>query len=273
MYLKELSLFIKKEQAPEQFQIDSEIYGFHYGDHNNEKSIKRVMLTVNLSLKSLHYAVKNKINFIISLNGLVNESIKNFKPNLINKLSILSKYPISIFVLGYPFYIAEGGVSNTIMDALYLKLDHPFEIKNYKGFHIPIGRICIPNLYTDSNERFTLEKLIHRVDSNLNIKPILYLGELKKEINSICIVSGEDLFIRYFDELLSEGCDCYITEKTNKSTISHAFDLGINLIEFSFFNCELLALSKLCNFLSLKFPYDEFYIYNSRNPLKKYTTL
>jgi len=151
MYLEELGLFLKKEVAPEQFQIDSEIYGFHYGHYNNDKIIKRVMLTVDLSLKALHFAIKNKINLIISLNGLVNESIKNFKPSLINKLSILSKYPISIFVLGYPFYAAEGGINDTMMDALYLKLDHPFEIKNYKGFHIPIGRICIPNLYPDSN--------------------------------------------------------------------------------------------------------------------------
>ncbi len=273
MYLEELSLFIKEEVAPQQFQKDSDIYGFHYGDYNNKKIIKRVMFSVDLSLKALHFAIKNKVNLIISLNGLVNESIKNFKPNLINKLSILSKYPISIFVLGYPFYAAEGGINDTIMDALNLKLNHPFEIKNYKGFHIPIGRICIPTLYPDSKESFTLEKLIHRVDSNLNIKPIRYLGELKKELNSICIVSGEDFLVKYFDELLNEGCDCYITEKINKAIISYAFDLGVNLLEFSFFNCELLALNKLCNFLSLKFPYDEFYFFNSRNPLKTYKTL
>lgn len=270
MLLNELDQFIKYEIAPLEFHYDSEIYGYHYGAHSNNKFIKKVMLTVDLSLNALHFAIKNKINLIISLNGLIFQSIKNFTPNLINKLSILSKYPISIFVLGFPFYIAEGGIIDMILEALFLKLDHPFEVKNSKGFNIPVGRICIPNKYPNPIEPFTLQKLIDRIESNLNIQPIRYIGELKKEITNICIISGENLFIKYFDQLLTQRCDCYITENTNKSTINYAFDLGLNLIEFSFFNCEILALQKLRNILSLKFPYDDFYVYNSINPLKLY---
>ena len=270
MHLDEIEFLLKKEIAPKEFRNDSEIYGFHYGNDNRSKSIKKVMLTMDLNLNAIHFAAKNKINLIISLNGLIKESIKNFKPELINKLSILSKYPLTIFVLGSAFYAAEGGILDMILDILYLKLDSPLELKNQHGFKIPIGRICIPNLYPGTNENFTLEKLINRIDSNLKIKPILYLGKLKKEINSICIIGAEDLFLKYYYELFSKNYDCFITESTNKSIISYAFDLGINLIEFSFYNCEILALKKLCNYLSLKFPYDEFYLFNSNNPLKLY---
>ncbi|TFG17252.1 MAG: hypothetical protein EU531_03910 [Promethearchaeota archaeon] len=271
MHLDEIELFLKKEIAPEQFRKDSEIYGFHYGNYSKSKLIKKVMLTMDLNLNALHFAAKNKINLIISLNGLIKDSIKNFKPDLINKLSVLSKYPLTIFVLGSAFYAAEGGILDMILDILYLKLDSPLELKNQHGFKIPVGRICIPNFYPGTNETFTLEKLINRIDSNLKIKPILYLGKLKKEVNSICVIGTEGLFLKYYDEFFSEDCDCFITESTNKSIISLAFDLGINLIEFSFFNCEILALKKLCNYLSLKFPYDEFYLFNSNNPLKLYT--
>ena len=271
MILEEIESFIKNNIAPEEYRMESEIYGFHYGSCGNDKLIKKVMLTVDLNLNAIHFAIKNKINLIISLNGLINGSIKNFKPYLINKISILSKYPISIFVLGSAFYAAEGGILDLILKTLFLKIERPLEIANQYGYNIPVGRICIPNHYPNSKKTFTLENLINRIDTYLKVKPIHYLGVLKKEVSSICIIGGEDLFIRHFDTLLSHNCDCYITERTNKSIISHAFDLCINLIEFSFFNCELLALKKLCNHLSLKFPYDEFYLFNSRNPLKLYT--
>jgi len=270
MHLEEIEAFIKKEIAPEEYRMDSEIYGFHYGNCDNNKLISKVMLTVDLSLNALHFAVKNRVNLIISLNGLINVPIRNFKPNLINKISLLSKYPLSIFVLGSPFYMAEGGIIDLILETLFLKLERPLEIETKNGYNIPVGRICLPNLYPNSNETFTLENLIKRIDSNLKIKPIRYLGELRKEINSICIISGEDLFIKYFDTLLNYKCDCFIIEKTNKITNNYAFDLGVNLIEFSFFKCEILALKNLCNYLSLKFPYDEFYLFNSRSPLKLY---
>lgn len=270
MQLEEIELFIKKEIAPEEFRLNSEIYGFHYGNSNNNKLIKKIMLTVDLSLNALQFAIENKINLIISLNGLINEPIKNFKPYLINKISILSKYPLSVFVLGSAFYVAEDGILDLILEALFLKLERPLEISNQNGYKIPVGRYCIPNFYPNSKESFTLENLIKRINSYLKIKPICYLGELKKEISSICILGGEQLFINYYDLILNQKCDCFITEKTNKSVVSYAYDIGINLIEFSFFNCEVLALKKLCNHLSLKFPYDEFYVFNSRNPLKLY---
>ncbi len=270
MNLEEIRLLIEKEVSPKQYQLDSEIYGFHYGAVNNKKNLKKIMLTVDLSLNALYFAIKNKINFIISINGLITNSIKNFKPNLINKLSILSKYPISIFVLGSSFVAAEGGVSDTIMDALFLNLDHSFEIRCNNNHIIPIGRVCAPNPYPGVNETFNLESLIKRIRSNLKIQSIFYLGELKKKISKICIIGGEDLFIKYFDEALNQKCDCYITGRVNRSICNQAFDLGINIIEIPFFNCEILALKKMCNFLSLKFPYDEFFLFNSKNPLKLY---
>jgi putative NIF3 family GTP cyclohydrolase 1 type 2 len=294
MNLEELKLLLEKEISPIIFKKPSEVYGFHYSNSVYKKKIKKIMITRDLNLNSLHFAIKNKINLIISLKGLIHKPIIDFNPNLINKLSLLSKYPISIFVLSsspnlinklsllskYPisifvlsssFYAAEGGISDTIIEALFLKLDHPVEIKNSNGISIPIGRICIPNFYPGISKPFTLENLIERIRSNMNINSILYLGEIKSIINRICIIGGENFFDKHLDEILTQGCDCFITERVKRSTIDYLNDLGLNFIEIPFFNCEVLALKKLCNYLSLKFPYDEFCLFNSRNPLKLYT--
>jgi len=271
MNLEELKLLLEKEISPIIFKKPSEVYGFHYSNSVYKKKIKKIMITRDLNLKSLHFAIKNKINLIISLKGLIHKPIIDFNPNLINKLSLLSKYPISIFVLSSSFYAAEGGISDTIIEALFLKLDHSVEIKNSNGISIPIGRICIPNFYPGISKPFTLENLIERIRSNMNINSILYLGEIKSIINRICIIGGENFFDKHLDEILTQGCDCFITERVKRSTIDYLNDLGLNFIEIPFFNCEVLALKKLCNYLSLKFPYDEFCLFNSRNPLKLYT--
>ena len=52
------------------------------------------------------------------------------------------------------------------METLYLKLDKPFNIKNDSGEIIPIGRICLPNSYTQTEKALTLENLLKRIKSN-----------------------------------------------------------------------------------------------------------
>ena len=57
------------------------------------------MLTIDLSLDAIHQAIKKKTNLIISYHGLIKNPIIKFKKNLVDKLSLLSRNPITIFVL------------------------------------------------------------------------------------------------------------------------------------------------------------------------------
>ena len=141
MYLKEIVLLLEKKLSPKLFKLNSEVYGIQYGNSNPKKIIKKVMITLDLSIEAIHFAIIKKVNLIISYRGLIDKPIKNFNQNLVNKLSLLSKYPISIFVLNSSFIAAEEGISDTIMEALYFDLDRTFDIKNKIGEKIPIGRI------------------------------------------------------------------------------------------------------------------------------------
>ena len=132
MFLNEIKNLLENELSPKIYNFNSEIYGIHYGKISNKKIIKKVMITVDLNLESIHFALKNKINLIISIHGLINKPIKKFNTELINKLTLLSKFPIHIFVLNKTFIAANGGISDTIMEVLYLKLDKPFMIRNKK---------------------------------------------------------------------------------------------------------------------------------------------
>jgi dinuclear metal center YbgI/SA1388 family protein len=267
MYLEEIETILKNRISPKCYQMDSEIYGFHYNRSNGEKIVKKIMITVDLSLETIHCAIKSKANLIISHHGLFQKTLRNFDPHLINKLSLLSRYPISIYILNTPFIAAEGGISETIMEAMYLKLERPLNIKNSKGIKIPIGRICYPEMYPGKQGKMNLETLLKRMKVNLNMKSIPYVGTLNKEINRIGIVGGSYVNEYLIRKIVRKGCDCYISFNIDHHLASLARDIGLVLIEASHYNSEIIALRKLCNYFSLEFPHTEFILFESKNPI------
>ena len=258
MFLQEIKTILTNKLCPKIFKLNSEIYGLHYHKGRTNKLIKKVMLTIDLSIEAIHFAIKNKINLIISHHSLI------------NKLSLLSKYPISIFVLNSSFIASEGGISDTIVNILYLKVEGTFEIKNNFESKIPIGRICSPINYLNRNNPFTLEDLIERIRTNLDLKYIVYVGELTNIIKRICIIGGDISKAEYIKKAINIGCDCYISGKIDYNDAIFARDMGINLIEVSHYKTEILAMKKLNNLLSLEFPEIEFLLFESKDPFKTY---
>ena len=270
MLLQEIKTILTQKLSPKAFRINSELYGLHYDKGKNNKIVKKVMLTIDLSLEAIHYALKQKVNLIITNHSLIEKPISKFRQNLINKLSLLSKYPISVFVLNSSFIGAEGGVSDTLVNALYLKLEDTFEIKNKEGIKIPIGRICSPIHYPNKNQSFTLEDLIQRIKSNLNLKYVSFVGNLKNTIRKICVIGGHISNAKCINKAMNKGCDCYISEKVNYFDAVFARDIGLSLIETSHYWNGILATKKLSNILSLEFPEVEFMLFESKNPFNTY---
>jgi len=270
MFLEEIKAIFEKRLAPKLYRKNSEIYGIQYGKKNSNKTIKKIMFTIDLSLEAIHFALKKKVNLIISHHSLVNKPIGYFDQNLINKLALLSKFPISIFVLNSPFIAAEGGITDTILEALYLKLDKTFNIKINNGEKVPIGRICLPKKYPNQNQPFNLEDLIKRIKTNLNLEYVSYVGDLKKEIKKICIIGGDSPNKDLLKRILDKGCDCFISGRFSYFDAVFARDIGLTLIETSHYKNEILAFKKICNLLSLEFPYDEFILFDSKDPYKTY---
>jgi putative NIF3 family GTP cyclohydrolase 1 type 2 len=271
MFYDEIESLIEEKFSPKTYQFNSDFYGLYYGQVNDKKHIKKLLFTVDLNLESIHYAVKNKINLIISLHGLTKEPIKNFDQLLINKLALLSKYPLLVYVLNSSFIAAEGGISDTLMEALYLNLERPFYIKNNRSEKIPIGRICTPNSFLQGEKALTIENLLKRIKSNLNIEKISFVGRSNSEINRVSVLATESVDIHYLRKALKKGCNCFISGNFNHKLANYAKDTGLNLIGISLYNCNTIALKKMHNLLSLEFPRDEFHFYEAKNPIQVYS--
>lgn len=267
MYLEEIATLLENCLSPRIFRLKNDFYGIQYGD-TQKKFLKKIMLTVDLTLNSIHYAVKNKINLIITLQGLLNKPITSFNRHLINKLTLLTKQPIKIFVLENSFTAAEGGVSDTIMEALYLEPIKTFDLIQGNGENIPIGRFCQPKLYPRDKQPFRLEDLIKRIKTNFELSRIPYVGNLSNKIETICVIGGEINKITYLEELLQVNCDCLISGKINHVEAVFSQENGISLVEISYYKIAYMAMKRLYNVLSLEFPRDEFFFFPSENPIK-----
>ncbi len=270
MLYKDLRMILETRIAPKKFKMTNEYYGLQYGEINDNKQIKRILITLDANLEVIHYSIKCKVDLIISHHGFLIKPISYINKNLINKLNLLSNYPIKIYILNSSFIAAEEGISKTISDVLYLKIDNIFKIRNKEKKAIPIGRISLPLYLPNDNQEITLETLLKRIKSNFNMNNISYVGNLKRKINKICIVGGDTNNINYIEKILKNKCDCYISSNINHKIAMYAKEVGICLINISHHNAELYALKKLYNFLSLEFPYDEFLFFDSQDPFRNY---
>jgi putative NIF3 family GTP cyclohydrolase 1 type 2 len=153
------------------------------------------------------------------------------------------------------------------MESLYLKLEQTLNVKNNRGDSVPIGRICVPNSYTESNKIMTLDNLLKRIKSNLEVEEVLFVGELNSEVKKICIVGEDKLNINYLRKALKNECDCYISGYFDNQIASYAKESRLNLIGISLYNCNTIALKRMHNILSLAFPHDDFYFFESRDPI------
>ena len=270
MFFEEINSLLRNRLSPEENKLKNEYYGLQYGNKNSNNIIKKVMLTLDLNLKAIHFATLNRVNLIISYRGLINKPLQCFNQNLVNKLSLLSKYPVSIYVLNSSFISAEGGISDVIMEVLYLDLDRTFDVINDNGEIIPLGRICLPKSYPNQKTPMKLEDLLKRINVNLEVEKISYIGKLNKTIKKICIIGGMFTNIKYLEKIINLGCDCYISCKFNYKEALFAREMGLILIKIPHYNCEIKAMKRLCNILSLEFPNDEIFLYESNNPINIY---
>ena len=225
------------------------------------------MLTVDLNIDAIRYVINNKIGFVISYYGLISNPVKIFPTILVKKLLLLSRFPISVFALGKPYVTADNGVCDIIADELYLNNSEILSITNKSGKRISIGRICSPQLYPNQTESFQLKHLLERAKNNVESSIIMHIGELEKNVEKIAIVGIERVNINILIELKKLNIDCLISAGTlgqRESILAN--DLKLSVVSLSFFDCIKKALEKLQTVLSLEFPNEEFFLYDSKNP-------
>lgn len=272
MSVSDIISYIEEAFDVKHYNINSKRFGLEYRNNNskNNYQIKRILVTLAITYESLIYAIKNKINLIITYYGLIDKPIKNFDRYLIKKLNLLSKCSSSIYTFNTSIIASEYGTSATLAEILFLKTDNLFKINSDNHNSIPVGRICIPKKYPISNANFLFEDLIKRVKNNLELENLSYIGDLNKKINKICILASKCPEIRKIKKIINSGCDSLVCCGINTQEAIFAKELNFNLINIPFFKILKLTLRKFYKILSLEFPNHKIFYFDSKYPLIKY---
>ncbi|MBD3343031.1 MAG: hypothetical protein GF353_28295 [Candidatus Lokiarchaeota archaeon] len=267
MLLKELITLLDDEISPQTYSSEKEFHGIQYGTFKENKPIHKILITIDLNKKAIHHAVVKKYNLIISFNPLLREPILKFNSNLINKLNLLSNYPMIIYILNAAFYMGSYGIFDTIQNVLYLEIEDLLETTTNE-ISVNLGIVCKPKFYPDQEKPFLLLNLLSRIKNVISSEKIRFIGNLKCEIEKICIIRGKTINSKILNELEEIGCNCIISDQLDYQEASYLNDIGMTFLEFPRYYSTTISLKKLTNYLSLHFPREEFTYFDSENPFK-----
>ncbi|MFX0072566.1 MAG: Nif3-like dinuclear metal center hexameric protein, partial [Candidatus Hermodarchaeota archaeon] len=82
MHLGEIISLLETKLSPKIYSLDNDFHGIQYGESELNRKIKKIMLTLDLSLDSIHNAIIKKVNLIISYRSLIRKPIYSFNKNL-----------------------------------------------------------------------------------------------------------------------------------------------------------------------------------------------
>lgn len=187
------------------------------------KTVNKVLISLDVTLKTVEYAKENGFDTIISHHPLVFKSQKSLTPANFtqNKLIELVKANIGVMSFHTRLDASTNGVNDILCKILNLS-------NIEKDSCDPIGRIGY------LKEEISLHDFAIDVKNALNSPFVLYSGKLP--VNKIYVVGGDGKDL--IENAINLGCDTIITGRGSYNTSIDACDMGINIVEAGHFFTE-----------------------------------
>ncbi|RKX60064.1 MAG: Nif3-like dinuclear metal center hexameric protein [Thermodesulfobacteriota bacterium] len=214
--VKEIWEFLEN-LAPSQIAESQDNIGLQIGCYSDK--IKGILLSVDPSLKAINYAIKNKLNLIIThhplfykpVYSIIKETVQGEKIYQVihNHLNIISWHT--------PLDKIENGVSEAIIKALgYKGKDFILKNENYG-----LGRLVyLKRSIKLKNLAKKIKKVLHSW--------VMIVGNEEEEINAFGVCGGSCSFLK--EKLKSIGINTLITSDVKYHTAKDAQEEGFNFI-------------------------------------------
>ena len=216
---------------PENLRAEWDNDGIMCCDDYN-KTVNKILISLDITMEVVDYAVENQFDLIISHHPLVFTSQKSLTPDkhTQRKLIKLIKNGVSVFSFHTRLDAADGGVNDILCRILGLN-------SIQKDERDPVGRIGILNEPTE------LSTFAEKVKSLLNSPFVLYNGD--KDVNKVYVVGGDGKDL--IPNAIFLGADTLFTGRASYNTIIDAKDIGLNIIEAGHFFTENPICEKIKN--------------------------
>jgi dinuclear metal center YbgI/SA1388 family protein len=244
--LKDLIEYLDKE-----IQINSVKDLFQNGlQFQGNSEINKVGVCVDITLSSIKNAIEGGCNILISHHPLIFDPPKVINGLLAEKIKLLTKQNISIYVAHYPIDTHKKySHSRLISDELSM-----YGINEF-GKHEDLIFGVSGNL----RKKMNLSELKNLVDKKIHAGCLMFPYG-KKEISSISIISGGGGFA--VEEAKMKEIDCYITGEMKHHELTIAKDLGINVLLAGHYETEKLGMEKLSYSITKKFKIECVFVEN-----------
>lgn len=234
--------------APSFLKEDFDNVGLMVGD--KEKSVKKVLLALDCTLKVVEEAKENNVDLIITHHPLIFRRPSNITTDTLQgkKIIELIKNDISLYSSHTNLDSTKHGLNDSIPSLLGYKSSEILEA-NRNDAKAGLGRLVTLDKAT------TLDEIINKVKETFKANNFRVVKG-KEEVNKIAIIngSGQD----FIGKAISKGADCIITGDTTYHFASDYKEMGINIIDIGHFASEQVVFFNVMNKIIRKFDDIEF---------------
>jgi len=266
-----VSLFdvIKKLEkiAPPSLAYKGDTIGLQIGPSlpSEQKNFKvdKIMVTLDPTYDALVEAARKKVNLVITHHSLFSKPTLHVSDVYIKVLGVALRYKIGLYVVHTNWDAVEGGISDTLADALELDVIDTLPA-SYGSDTIPLGRVCM------IRRKLNLSIFLQFIMEKLNVNCIRYTGKLDEEVKCVAVAGGlgvnEDMLMKAKEK----NVDTYVTGDFHHRTALLANILGIKLIGATHYATETIGMKRLSYLLQLELPEVEVYYYDPGPPWNEY---
>lgn len=214
-------------------------------------SVKKVLLTLDVSEAAVDYAVTQGCDLIISHHPMIFKPLsavhdENFTARKVLKLLA---HGISVFSFHTRLDIVEGGVNDRLAEVLGVSHTRPFGDAETPT----LGRI-------GEVEPTTVGAFAEKVKALLGV-PAISSVELGREVRTVALVGGDGK--DFLKPAMKTGADLYLTGTLSYNNMVDAADMGLQVMEAGHFFTEQPVLQVLEEMLSKLRPDAEILHYFS----------
>lgn len=186
-------------------------------------SVRRVLVSLDVTDKTVNYALENGFDTIISHHPLVFKGQKALTPMNFTQAKLIKLVKGSVNVMSFHTRLdaAIGGVNDALASALELKIadNDPKD---------PIGRICV----LDDAEKISI--FAKMVKEKLGAPYVTFIGKNPVKRIYLCGGDGKDMI----QNAIACGADTLLTGNASYNSMLDAEENGLNVIEAGHFYTE-----------------------------------
>lgn len=238
--------------APRKLELPDQVGYVEVGpatkSEQTNTTVKRVIVAVNPSARTITKASQEKTNLIISCNPLLMERTKQITGLDLVRLRLLAKNYISLYVIGSSWISANDGLSDALSDALNISISGKFNIVGIDSNLVPIGRIC------QTPSKMNHSGFANYIASKMEISNVVFTGSLDDDVDSILACAANTVTKEVLLQSLHEGVKTIVTGEITPANRLLAHNKGINVFELGAFVTETPGMKRLRHQLSLEFP-------------------